>query len=178
MILLWLIVVLLAGGVFAWLAARTNPLLCRWISLAARTSFWFWVWGSVPSSFTGGYTADRGICRQVLYRRGRRLRGSVGADPDSGGHQRHRPVLLPASCCGVVSATGRERCGARAHSTAAARRNAGSGRAHRDPCVARSLPNALAKSDSDGNWKPGVRLPGGPWSSSLNVLVAPTRSLP
>ena len=35
MILLWLIVVLLAGGVFAWLAARTNPLLCRWISLAA-----------------------------------------------------------------------------------------------------------------------------------------------
>ena len=35
MILLWLIVVLLAGGVFAWLAARSNPLLCRWISLAA-----------------------------------------------------------------------------------------------------------------------------------------------
>ena len=35
MILLWLIVVLLAGGVFAWLAARSNPLLCRWISLVA-----------------------------------------------------------------------------------------------------------------------------------------------
>ena len=35
MILLWLIVVLLAGGVLAWLAARSNPLWCRWISLAA-----------------------------------------------------------------------------------------------------------------------------------------------
>jgi NADH-quinone oxidoreductase subunit M len=35
MILLWLIVILLAGGILAWLAARSNPLLCRWISLAA-----------------------------------------------------------------------------------------------------------------------------------------------
>jgi NADH-quinone oxidoreductase subunit M len=35
MILLWLIVVLLAGGLVAWLAARSSPLLCRWISLAA-----------------------------------------------------------------------------------------------------------------------------------------------
>ena len=32
---------------------------------------------------------------------------------------------------------------------AGAGRNAGSSRAHRDPCLARSLPHALAKSDSD-----------------------------
>ena len=35
MILLWLIVVLLAGGLFAALAARSHPLLCRWIALFA-----------------------------------------------------------------------------------------------------------------------------------------------
>jgi len=35
MILLWLIVVLVGGGLLAWLAARVHPLLCRWISLAA-----------------------------------------------------------------------------------------------------------------------------------------------
>ena len=35
MILLWLIVVLLAGGLFAALAARSHPLLCRWIALSA-----------------------------------------------------------------------------------------------------------------------------------------------
>ena len=35
MILLWLIVVLLAGGILAWLAARWNALASRWISLAA-----------------------------------------------------------------------------------------------------------------------------------------------
>jgi NADH-quinone oxidoreductase subunit M len=35
MILLWLIVVLIAGGLLAWLAARTQPLLCRWIALTA-----------------------------------------------------------------------------------------------------------------------------------------------
>ena len=35
MILLWLIAVLLAGGLAAWLASRSSPLLCRWISLAA-----------------------------------------------------------------------------------------------------------------------------------------------
>jgi NADH-quinone oxidoreductase subunit M len=35
MILLWLIVALLAGGILAWLAARWNALASRWISLAA-----------------------------------------------------------------------------------------------------------------------------------------------
>src|SRR5579872_1547299 len=35
MILLWLIVVLLSGGILAWLAARWNALASRWISLAA-----------------------------------------------------------------------------------------------------------------------------------------------
>ena len=35
MILLWLIVVLLAGGLFDALAARSHPLLCRWIALSA-----------------------------------------------------------------------------------------------------------------------------------------------
>jgi NADH-quinone oxidoreductase subunit M len=35
MILLWLIVVLLAGGLFAVLAARSHPLLCRWIALSS-----------------------------------------------------------------------------------------------------------------------------------------------
>jgi NADH:ubiquinone oxidoreductase subunit 4 (subunit M) len=35
MILLWLIVVLLAGGLFAALAARSHPLLCRWIALSS-----------------------------------------------------------------------------------------------------------------------------------------------
>ena len=35
MILLWLIVILLAGGILAWLAARWNALASRWISLAA-----------------------------------------------------------------------------------------------------------------------------------------------
>lgn len=35
MILLWLIVVLVLGGFLAWLAARSHPLLCRWISLVA-----------------------------------------------------------------------------------------------------------------------------------------------
>ena len=35
MILLWLIVVLIIGGLLAWLAARARPLLCRWISLTA-----------------------------------------------------------------------------------------------------------------------------------------------
>ena len=69
MILLWLIVVLLAGGILAWLAARWNALASRWISLAAvcidfvlvltlwsrhsnitlaRTNDWFeqvdWIW--------------------------------------------------------------------------------------------------------------------------------------
>ncbi|HEY5213463.1 MAG TPA: proton-conducting transporter membrane subunit, partial [Acidobacteriaceae bacterium] len=37
MILLWLIVVLLIGGILAWAAARLRPLLCRWISLVAVT---------------------------------------------------------------------------------------------------------------------------------------------
>jgi NADH-quinone oxidoreductase subunit M len=69
MILLWLVVVLLAGGILAWLAARWNALASRWISLAAvcidfvlvlilwsrnfnvslaRTNDWFeqvdWIW--------------------------------------------------------------------------------------------------------------------------------------
>ncbi len=35
MMLLWLIVVLVGGGLLAWLAARRHPLLCRSISLAA-----------------------------------------------------------------------------------------------------------------------------------------------
>ena len=35
MILLWLIVILLAGGVLAWLVARWSALGARWISLAA-----------------------------------------------------------------------------------------------------------------------------------------------
>lgn len=35
MILVWLIGILLVGGILAWLAARYHPLLCRWISLAA-----------------------------------------------------------------------------------------------------------------------------------------------
>lgn len=35
MILLWLIIVLVGGGLLAWLAARWHPLLCRCISLAA-----------------------------------------------------------------------------------------------------------------------------------------------
>jgi NADH-quinone oxidoreductase subunit M len=35
MILLWLIVILAIGGVLAWMAARSYPLLCRWISLGA-----------------------------------------------------------------------------------------------------------------------------------------------
>jgi len=35
MILLWLIAILLAGGLFAALAARTHPPLCRWIALSA-----------------------------------------------------------------------------------------------------------------------------------------------
>lgn len=35
MTLLWLIIVLIAGGLLAWLAARWHPLLCRCISLAA-----------------------------------------------------------------------------------------------------------------------------------------------
>src|SRR5690348_1735487 len=35
MILLWLIVVLVLGGLLAWLAARSHPLLCRWVSLGA-----------------------------------------------------------------------------------------------------------------------------------------------
>ncbi|MFB3829947.1 MAG: NADH-quinone oxidoreductase subunit M [Bryobacteraceae bacterium] len=35
MILLWLIVILLAGGVLAWLAARWRASLARWIALAA-----------------------------------------------------------------------------------------------------------------------------------------------
>ena len=44
MILLWLIVVLLAGGLFAALAARSHPLLCRWIALSSVSSTWFWCW--------------------------------------------------------------------------------------------------------------------------------------
>lgn len=35
MILVWLIAILLIGGVLAWLAARSHPLLCRWIALVA-----------------------------------------------------------------------------------------------------------------------------------------------
>ena len=35
MILLWLIVVLLAGGLLAALVARSHPLFCRWIALSA-----------------------------------------------------------------------------------------------------------------------------------------------
>jgi NADH-quinone oxidoreductase subunit M len=35
MMLVWLIAILLAGGVLAWLSARWSPLLARWIALAA-----------------------------------------------------------------------------------------------------------------------------------------------
>ncbi|MGB7497470.1 MAG: NADH-quinone oxidoreductase subunit M [Candidatus Acidiferrum sp.] len=35
MILIWLLAILLVGGVLAWAAARWNPLLARWISLVA-----------------------------------------------------------------------------------------------------------------------------------------------
>jgi NADH-quinone oxidoreductase subunit M len=37
MILFWLIIVPLIGGILAWAAARSRPLLCRWISLVAVT---------------------------------------------------------------------------------------------------------------------------------------------
>lgn len=35
MILLWIIVILMAGGLLAWIAGRSNPALARWISLVA-----------------------------------------------------------------------------------------------------------------------------------------------
>jgi len=35
MILLWFIIILMAGGIFAWIAERFNPMLSRWISALA-----------------------------------------------------------------------------------------------------------------------------------------------
>lgn len=37
MILIWMICILLAGGIISWLAARTSPLLAKWIALLAVT---------------------------------------------------------------------------------------------------------------------------------------------
>ena len=40
MILLWLIILLMGGGILAWIAARWNVLISKWISLIAMlTSF-------------------------------------------------------------------------------------------------------------------------------------------
>ena len=35
MILVWMIGILLAGGIICWLVAQRNPLICRWIALVA-----------------------------------------------------------------------------------------------------------------------------------------------
>jgi NADH-quinone oxidoreductase subunit M len=48
MILLWLIVILLVGGLLAWLVAHKSPLASRWISLVATVfdlilALWLWV---------------------------------------------------------------------------------------------------------------------------------------
>ena len=54
----------------------------------------------------------------------------------------------------IVVVLYQQRSRSRAHSTAGAWGSAGSSRAHRDPCLARGLSDAVAKSDSDGDWKP------------------------
>ncbi|MEJ8803790.1 NADH-quinone oxidoreductase subunit M [Pontibacter sp. H249] len=48
MILLWIIVLLMAGGILAWIAGRVNDMLPRWISLlvilaALAISVWLWM---------------------------------------------------------------------------------------------------------------------------------------
>ena len=35
MILLWFILILMAGGLIAWIVAQWSKVLCRWISLLA-----------------------------------------------------------------------------------------------------------------------------------------------
>src|SRR5688572_5582383 len=37
MILLWFIIILMAGGILAWIAGRWDPKLSKWIALAATT---------------------------------------------------------------------------------------------------------------------------------------------
>ncbi len=59
MTLLWLILVLVAGGLGAWLAARWSPLLARWITLAALTvdlvlTLGLWARTPGPVPVTGG----------------------------------------------------------------------------------------------------------------------------
>ena len=55
MILLWLIVVLVLGGLLAWLAARLHPLLCRWISLVAVSIDFVLALFLAARNFTSGH---------------------------------------------------------------------------------------------------------------------------
>jgi NADH-quinone oxidoreductase subunit M len=41
MILVWMIGILLAGGIICWLVAQRNPLICRWIALLAVITAFF-----------------------------------------------------------------------------------------------------------------------------------------
>ena len=53
MILLWMIVILMAGGVLAWIAGRVNDALPRWISLLAilaNLGLAVWIWLQEPSA--------------------------------------------------------------------------------------------------------------------------------
>ncbi|WP_161888115.1 NADH-quinone oxidoreductase subunit M [Pontibacter russatus] len=56
MILLWLIVILMAGGLLAWLSKKWHPVLPRWISLFAVLLDFvlvFYIWLTVPAATLG-----------------------------------------------------------------------------------------------------------------------------
>ena len=56
MILAWLIVILMAGGLLAWLSKRWHPALPRWIALFAVLADFIlavYLWGSLPAATLG-----------------------------------------------------------------------------------------------------------------------------
>ncbi|MGE5365533.1 MAG: NADH-quinone oxidoreductase subunit M [Bacteroidota bacterium] len=60
MILLWLIIIPMAGGVLAWLAARFSTLMSRWISLTAMViNFILAIYMWIPGNTAGGAAASQ-----------------------------------------------------------------------------------------------------------------------
>jgi NADH-quinone oxidoreductase subunit M len=57
MILLWFIIILMAGGVLAWIAASWSIVLCRWISLICvlvNLLMVAWIWAVTPGGDAAG----------------------------------------------------------------------------------------------------------------------------
>src|SRR5262245_44671283 len=66
MMLLWFIIILMGGGVVAWIANKWSPALTRWISLVALIinfviSFVFWInhdFASVSTTWLADFSAN------------------------------------------------------------------------------------------------------------------------